>query len=95
VSRRRRREYELYATTRRGSLTTRSECFPRTHPWAYTVRAFSVKQAYYFANHEVWATDERSVGLLRVERDRWHYRGTPGPRDVEVALYLRDGEGRS
>lgn len=94
MSRRRRREYELYATARGGSLTTRSVCYSRgTHRWIYRVRAFSVKQAYHLAAQEVWAADDRSVGLLRVERDCWHHRGEPGPGDVDVAPYLRDEVG--
>jgi hypothetical protein len=89
------RDYELYATHRGGGFTTASIAYSRgTHRWTYTVRAVSIKQAYYLAANEQFATDERSVGIRKIERDWWHGSAN-GPEDARrrgelvEAPYLR------
>jgi hypothetical protein len=69
----RKREYTLYAVGRGHGFTTQSSCYSRgSHRWTYTVRAVSVKQAFWLAANEQFATDERAAGVRKIERDWWH-----------------------
>ncbi len=90
----RKREYTIYATDRRGGFTTKSVAYSQgTHRWTYTVYATSIKQAYYLAGSETFATDAGSVGVRVIESDWWHGDYTPATAEAEglrvVAPYLR------
>lgn len=79
------REYELFSSTGSGrDLTCYSRRYsvsPATTRTVWTVRARSVKQAYYLAGNEMWAEGPEAVGLLRKDEGA-------DPEAVTVAPYL-------
>lgn len=90
----RKRIYTLFAPYRGGPLTNNSERGEDSPYWVYSVYAVSIKQAYYLAGNEVFADDERSVGIRKVETDWWHFRELSSA-DFEVAPYITEYRGRT
>jgi hypothetical protein len=87
---RRVRVYKFYARARGYAFLNRSIAYSKgTHRWIYEVRATSLKQAYALGYREVFAPDAKHVGVLRIERDWWHYTTAPGFEERMVAPYLR------
>jgi predicted lysophospholipase L1 biosynthesis ABC-type transport system permease subunit len=73
ATKKRKREYTIYATHRGGDFTTRSVAYSAgTHRWIYTVYATSIRQAYALAAKEALAADARMVGVRTFEQDWWH-----------------------
>jgi hypothetical protein len=100
--RKRQREYVLYATHRGGHFSVYSVNYSRgSHAWTYHVYAASVRQAYYLASNEIFATGPDAVGVRVIENDWWHggcdacnqQRGCPDHRIV--APYLNAKEANS
>jgi hypothetical protein len=59
--------YELYGETPSGRFTTRSIAYSRgTHPYVVSVRAVTIKQAYYLAYNGEHATDDSDSGIVDV-----------------------------
>ena len=93
----RKREYTIYATSRRGDFTTKSVAYSQgTHRWTYTVYATSIRQAYALAAKEAFAADASSVGVRTIESDWWHGGYTPATAEAAglrlLAPYLKKAD---
>jgi hypothetical protein len=68
-----RRLYNIYAVSRGLGFTSKSIRYSHdTHRIRYTVRAVSIRQAYWLAANEQWATDAKGNGILESYSGRKH-----------------------